>query len=216
MDDPKPLPSCLVRRYQGWHATGHDEHRVGYRRLVLHGQHPRAMVMSCCDSRIYVASISGADQGECFLHRNIANLVPPSVPAGEYRGTPAAIEYVVRVFQAAHLIVPGPSRRDNVQECRQICTGAAPQPAEKTSFIGHWLDIRRPEFALVDAETEIDTQLSRLEKQAARDSCGNRISFQFVRDRVVAGLLTLHRLWTDIGAGGLGARLPEPGDCRPV
>ena len=35
------------------------------------------MVISCCDSRVHVTSIFGADQGEFFIHRNIANLVPP-------------------------------------------------------------------------------------------------------------------------------------------
>jgi hypothetical protein len=48
-----------------------------YRRLAEGGQHPRAMVISCCDSRVHVTSIFGADEGEFFIHRNIANLVPP-------------------------------------------------------------------------------------------------------------------------------------------
>ena len=58
-------------------------------------QRPRAMVISCCDSRVHVTSIFGAEQGEFFIHRNIANLVPPYAPDGDHHGTSAAIEYAV-------------------------------------------------------------------------------------------------------------------------
>ena len=55
------------------------------------------MVISCCDSRVHVTSIFGADQGEFFIHRNIANLVPAvSAPDGDHHGTSAAaMEYAV-------------------------------------------------------------------------------------------------------------------------
>ena len=33
------------------------------------------MVISCCDSRVHVTSIFGAEQGEFFIHRNIAYLI---------------------------------------------------------------------------------------------------------------------------------------------
>ena len=72
-----PLPSYLVSRYHGWHATAYQQNKAWYRRLAEGGQHPRAMVISCCDSRVHVTSIFGADEGEFFIHRNIAGLVPP-------------------------------------------------------------------------------------------------------------------------------------------
>ena len=37
----KPLPSYLVGRYQGWHATSYAENRAWYRRLAEEGQRPR-------------------------------------------------------------------------------------------------------------------------------------------------------------------------------
>ena len=77
MDHARPLPAYLVQRYHGWKATGYAENKAWYRHLAEQGQHPRAMVISCCDSRVHVTSIFGADQGEFFIHRNIANLVPP-------------------------------------------------------------------------------------------------------------------------------------------
>ncbi|MGR3607617.1 MAG: carbonic anhydrase, partial [Sulfitobacter sp.] len=52
MDTTKPLPSYLVQRYHGWKATSYAENQAWYRRLASDGQHPRAMVISCCDSRV--------------------------------------------------------------------------------------------------------------------------------------------------------------------
>lgn len=80
MDYIKVLPGYLSKRYHGWHATSYSENKAWFQHLANEGQHPRAMVISCCDSRIHVTSIFGADQGEFFLHRNIANLVPPLFP----------------------------------------------------------------------------------------------------------------------------------------
>ena len=70
----------LIQRYHCWKATAYLENRAWLRRLASEGQHPRAMIISCCDSRVHVTSIFGADSGEFFIHRNIANLVRPINP----------------------------------------------------------------------------------------------------------------------------------------
>ena len=95
MIQASPLPAYLVQRFHGWHATTWEANKAWYRKLASGGQHPRAMVISCCDSRVHVTSIFGADEGEFFIHRNIANLVPPYSPDGTYHGTSAAVEYAV-------------------------------------------------------------------------------------------------------------------------
>ena len=105
----RPLPAYLVQRFQGWRATTYQDNRAWYRRLAASGQHPRAMVISCCDSRVHVTSIFGADEGEFFIHRNVANLVPPYNPDGEYHGTSAAVEYAVTSLGVAHIVVLGHS-----------------------------------------------------------------------------------------------------------
>ena len=92
MDSVKPLPTYLVQRYHGWKATTFEDNHAWYRRLASEGQRPRAMVISCCDSRVHVTAIFGAEQGEFFIHRNIANLVPAYLPDGEPHGTSAAVE----------------------------------------------------------------------------------------------------------------------------
>ena len=58
------LPGYLVERYKGWLGTSFADSKSWYARLAEEGQRPRAMVISCCDSRVHVTSIFGAEQGE--------------------------------------------------------------------------------------------------------------------------------------------------------
>ena len=203
MKNASALPSYLVQRYHGWKATSYSENRSWYRHLATEGQHPRAMVISCCDSRVHVTSIFGADQGEFFIHRNIANLVPPFAPDGEHHGTSAAIEYAVTALKVAHIVVLGHSNCGGVRGCHDMCSGAAPQLEEKTSFVGRWIDILRPGYKRVEKIADEDERVSALEKQAVRISLENLMTFPFVAEAVKEERLTVHGLWNDIGEGGL-------------
>lgn len=197
----RPLPNYLVQRYQGWRATIHAENRAWYRRLAEEGQRPRAMIIACCDSRIHVTSIFGADEGEFFIHRNIAGLVPPYAPDGDYHGTSAAVEYAVTVLKVANLMVLGHSHCGGIKGCHDMCAGLAPQLEEKSSFIGRWMDILRPSYQRQAAIADEGARLESMEKDAVLVSLENLMSFPFVRAAVEAEELTLHGLWNDIGAG---------------
>ena len=202
MDFAKPLPEYLVKRYHGWKATTYSENRSWYKRLAEEGQRPRAMVISCCDSRVHVTSIFGADQGEFFIHRNIANLVPPYNPDGEYHGTSAAVEYAVTALRVAHVVVLGHSGCGGVEGCYAMCSGHAPELEKSTSFIGRWMDILRPGYDRLE-EGEDKVRLRALEKEAVLVSLENLMTFPFVKKAVEDGDLSLHGLWNHIGEGSL-------------
>jgi carbonic anhydrase len=210
MDKARPLPAYLVSRFHGWHATTYQENRAWYRRLASGGQHPRAMIISCCDSRVHVTSIFGADEGEFFIHRNIANLVPPYSPDGTYHGTSAALEYAVTALEVAHVVVLGHSSCGGVKGCHDMCSGAAPHLEAKSSFVGRWMDILRPGYDRVKALPEAE-RLRALEHQAVLVSLENLMTFPFVASEVAEGNLTLHGLWTDTGEGGLEQYDPARG-----
>ena len=213
MDFARPLPAYLVQRYHGWKATQFAENHAWYRRLADEGQRPRAMVISCCDSRVHVTSIFGADQGEFFIHRNIANLVPPYEPDGNQHGTSAAVEYAVTALKVAHVIVLGHSQCGGVQGCFDMCEGRAPALEDKTSFVGRWMDILRPGYETVKDSGNMPTAL---EKEAVVVSLRNLMTFPFVKESVDSGALTLHGLWTDIGEGGLECYDPKSGAFHPI
>lgn len=203
MEHAKPLPAYLVQRYQGWRATSYEDNKAWYRRLAEDGQRPRAMIISCCDSRVHVTSIFGADQGEFFIHRNIANLVPPYQPDGDHHGTSATVEYAVQALQVAHIVVLGHSNCGGVHGCHDMCSGKAPELEEKSSFIGRWMDILRPGYDRV-AHIENDEERERaLEKEAVLVSLENLMSFPFVQQAVEDERLTIHGVWNDIAEGML-------------
>jgi len=216
MNDARPLPTYLVERYHGWKATKYKENQAWYRHLAHQGQHPRAMVISCCDSRVHVTSIFGADQGEFFLHRNIANLVPPHIADGAQHATSAAVEYAVTALKVAHLIVLGHSNCGGVQGCEAMCSGDAPELEEKSSFVGRWMDILRPGYERVRDMDDRALRTRALEKQAILISLENLLTFPFVEAALGEGTLTLHGLWHDIGEGGVEQYNAETGAFEPV
>ena len=56
----KSLPSSLVNRYHRWRDTGFKEKRTRYEKLAKEGQHPKTMIISCCDSRVHATTVFGA------------------------------------------------------------------------------------------------------------------------------------------------------------
>ncbi|WP_069298408.1 carbonic anhydrase [Neptunicoccus sediminis] len=202
MEFAKPLPTSLVKRYYGWRATTYSENKSWYMKLADEGQHPRGMIISCCDSRVNATSLFGADTGEFFIHRNIANLVPPYEPNRDYHGTSAAIEYAVNSLRVVNVIVMGHTQCGGVAGCHAMCSGQAPEMDEDTSFVGRWMDILRPGYdRAVKVSEKEEEQIKELERQSVLVSLENLMTFPFVRERVEAEDLTLHGISVNIKSG---------------
>ena len=208
MEKAKPLPQYMAQRYHGWRATTYDENKFWYHRLEEEGQRPRAMVISCCDSRVNASSIFGADAGELFIHRNIANLVPPFNPDGDHHGTSAAVEYAVTQLKVAHLLVIGHSSCGGVRGCMDMCEGHAPELEKKTSFLGRWLDILAPGYSHVKGINDPDERARALEKQGIIIALENLMTFPYVSAAVDEGRLSVHGVWAEIGNGRLHSYVP--------
>ncbi|MGB0497049.1 MAG: carbonic anhydrase [Rubricella sp.] len=199
-----PLPRYLSRRISGWKATDFADNRTWYARLAERGQTPRAMVVSCADSRVDPLAMFGAEPGDVFLVRNVANLIPPFAPDHDHHGTSAAIEYAVRHLGVAHIIVVGHSRCGGVEACYELCEGNAPELAEDTSFLGRWVSILSPSWEAVhDAEMPRDMKLREMERQGVLVSLANLLTFPWVAEAIEQERLTIHGLWIDIGTGEL-------------
>lgn len=216
MNPARKLPGYLVNRFRGWRATDYADNKSWFMHLAQEGQHPRTMLIACCDSRVHVTAIFGADQGEFFIHRNIANLVPPFSPNGDYHGTSAAVEYAVSVLKVAHLIVVGHSNCGGVQGCHDMCAGHAPELATESSFVGRWMEILRPGFDRTAGIEDPVARVSAMEREAVRVSLGNLLTFPFVREAVDSERLTLHGVWHDIGEGSLEYFEGETGRFHPL
>jgi carbonic anhydrase len=215
-DAIRPLPTYLAKRYLGWRATDYEDNKSWYQHLAEQGQHPRAMIISCCDSRIHAMSLFGAESGDFFIHRNIANLVPPYKEDGDHHGTSAAIEYAVRALKVAHIVVLGHSGCGGINSGYHACNGTQKELYENTTFIRKWLDILQPAFDELGAHGSTAEQITKLEKQSIVVSLSNLLGFPFIAEAIADERLTLHGLWHNIGTGELENYNPTSGDFTVV
>ena len=70
-------------------------------------QNPKALFLTCADSRVVPALITNTGPGQLFVERNPGNLVP--IYSEEAVGVSASIEYAVAVLRVEHIIICGHS-----------------------------------------------------------------------------------------------------------
>jgi carbonic anhydrase len=212
----QPLPDFLIQRYRDWQERIAAVDRDRLLRLATDGQRPRAMIIACCDSRVMATDVFGGEAGDFFVHRNIANLVPPCRADAAERATSATIEFAVTVLKVEHLIVMGHYGCGGVAGCHDMMSGGEGAP-DASSFVGRWLTILRPGYARVEPLGLERTQALRaLEHQAILVSLENLLSFPFVASEVAAGRLQLHGIWKNISDGGLQYFDADAGAFRQV
>lgn len=195
------LPSHLTAQHADWRDTGFVEQRNKFAKLASDGQAPEAMVISCCDSRVQSTEIFGAGAGDFFIHRNIANLVPPYALDGPHQGTAAAIEYAVCALKVRRIIVLGHSQCGGMQYAHDRALPDADKLPE-FDFVGAWLDIVDPEMVEACA-AQAEGGVHALTIASVQASVRNLASYPFIAARCAEGDLALHGAVFDIGAGAL-------------
>ncbi|WP_457622142.1 carbonic anhydrase [Persephonella sp.] len=166
--------------------------------LVEKGQSPKALFITCSDSRIHPDEITGADIGDLFIVRNIGNMVPPFKPDDDYHGTAAAIEYAVSVLKVPHIIVCGHSY---CGACESLYKDLG--DSEELIHVRRWLEIDRDvrEIALKQIP-ELGRDLFELtERLNIIKQLENLLTYPAVKRRVEEGNLTLHGWYYRIDKG---------------
>ncbi len=200
----------LLDGYRRFRGETYAVHKARYDALAREGQSPKVMVIACCDSRADPATIFDAAPGALFVVRNVANLVPPHEPLGDYHGTSAALEFAVTGLEVAHIVVLGHARCGGVAACLK---GRYDMDAGGR-FITKWIALLkgpRGEVLRAHGDAPEAAQQQALEQAGIAHSLDNLLTFPFVQAAVEAGRLTLHGAYFDIATGELMARDPESG-----
>jgi carbonic anhydrase len=93
--------SHLFANNRAWADQIRTEDPEFFRKLC-HQQAPRYFWIGCSDSRVPANQITGLLPGEMFVHRNVANVVPPND-----LNCLSALAFAVDVLQVRHVIVCG-------------------------------------------------------------------------------------------------------------
>lgn len=165
------------------------------------GQNPKTLVISCSDSRVDPALLTGCSPGDIFTVRNVANLVPPYESDNAYHGVSAALEYAVCYLKVKDIIVLGHSGCGGIAGLLSAAEGEM-----VGEFVGRWVDIAAAarERALAKVGSGNARELSCVcEQEAILTSLGNLQTFPWLKQQLDSGDLQLHGWYFEIESGKL-------------
>jgi len=175
------------------------------------GQSPTLLYIGCSDSRVTAEELMGANPGEVFVHRNVANLV-----ISTDNNLNAVVQYAMEHLKVKHIIVCGH------YECGGV--HAAMNPTDMGQ-LNSWLQALRDVYRLhkseLDSIKDEKSRYDRLVELNVREQCINIIKIDHVqRAWYKTGFPTLHGWVFDVRTGkiiDLGFKMDEIfGDIRSI
>lgn len=167
-----------------------------YGKLASQGQAPKALMISCADSRVVPELIMQAAPGDLFVCRNAGNIVPPF--ATQNGGVSSTVEYAVMALGVRDIIVCGHS------DCGAMKALSNPESLATMPNVAAWL---RHSTA---AQNVVNTGYPELSDDArvramALENIVAQIAHLRTHPSVAAGIargeIALHGWFVDIHAG---------------
>lgn len=169
------------------------QHKRLFQRLAL-GQTPKALFVTCADSRVDPALITHSQPGQLFVDRNPGNFLPPY--HGENASEAAGIEYALKVLEIPNVIICGHT------DCGAMKAVWHPEKAQNLPAVTRWmrngLDARRRVMAMKLPEAE---QLLAITERNVVVQLEHLRTYPAVRERLEAGKLRIAGWVYDIEHG---------------
>lgn len=124
----------------------YPEQKEFFDRLIAK-QFPRALFITCSDSRVVPNQITDSDAGDLFTIRNAGNIVPPYGDA--VGGVSATIEYAVMALGVKNIIVCGHTH------CGAMEAVMNPESISHMPIVRHWLNHAESARRIVVENTEL-------------------------------------------------------------
>ncbi|MDH7637405.1 carbonic anhydrase [Sphingomonas oryzagri] len=183
-----------------------------YGHLATNGQSPKALMISCADSRIVPEHVMQAEPGDLFVCRNAGNIVPPY--ATQNGGVTSTVEYAVAVLGIREIIVCGHS------DCGAMKGVAGPAEAlESIPNVAAWLRHGSAARAVVDASyPDLDpaARVRAISLENVVAQLANLRTHPSVAAGIARGEISLHGWFVDIHAGQVLGLDGETGQFVPL
>lgn len=186
----------LIGRVFGFEQSVFPASRDLFSKLSAEGQEPKALMISCADSRVVPEQIMQAQPGELFVCRNAGNMVPPYATMNG--GVSSTVEYAVVALGVRDIIVCGHS------DCGAMKALAAPDAPQGMPNVVAWL---RHGAAAEHVVSSCSPHLhgSERARAVALENVIAQIAHLRTHPSVAAaiarGEMSLHGWFVDIGAG---------------
>ncbi len=166
---------------------------IDYFEKLGEGQSPELLYIGCSDSRVSAEDLMGAEPGEVFVHRNIANMVI-SIDVNSL----SVINYAVEYLKVKNIVVCG----------HYACGGvkAAMQSADM-GILNPWLrnirDVYRIHRIELNAIEDEEKRYDRLVELNVKEQCVNLIKTAAVQKAIRYKGLQVHGWVFDVHTGRL-------------
>jgi len=157
-------------------------------------QNPDYLYIGCSDSRVTAEEMMGAEPGEVFVHRNIANVV-----SNNDLNVLSVLEFAIRYLKVKHIIVCGHYNCGGVKAAMQ---------SVDMGLLNPWLRNVRDVYRLyqhqLDAITDMEERYKMLVELNVREQCMNVIKTAALQQsHTQNGYPVVHGWIMDIGSGRL-------------
>lgn len=201
----------LIGRVLRFEKDVYAVRRELYGKLASHGQAPKALMISCADSRIVPEQVLQAEPGDLFVCRNAGNIVPPFAQVNG--GVSATVEYAVQALGVRDIIVCGHS------DCGAMKAVADPHQADDMPDVAAWLRhagaarqvVRDAYPALCHGDLVRAISLENVVVQLA-----HLRTHPCVAAGIARGEITLHGWFVDIHAGEIIGLDGDTGQFTPL
>lgn len=192
--------SALIDGFQRFRNDYFTSENPMFKKLVNKGQQPKALVISCSDSRVDPAFVLGCQPGDLFVIRNVANLVPPYEDDQAYHGTSAALEFAVCVLNVKHIIVFGHTHCGGIQALLEHTS----EKCGPNSFLTKWMSLAKAAHTTIidhHAEKSLQEKVTLCGQYSLINSLKMLQTFPWILERLKQNTLSLHAWNFDMSRG---------------
>ena len=194
-----PLPDFLIKKYIDWKENNFLKKQALYEDLENKGQNPKAMIVSCCDSRVDANQIFAANPGDFFINRNVANLIPDLNVNNENHEITSSIDFAILTLKISRIIILGHSSCGGIDYAFNKFSDEIKN--EGDSSINKWIQSVKSSYDKVDkSQSKVDA-IKSLEKESIVNSIKNLKKYKKINKLIVENKLHIHGLFFEISTG---------------